>query len=116
MINKIYLRRNLEIFTNMNKTGTQGLENSFVNANILSETTCFFCKKNAVHEFHTTAETASGKERPAKITRKARSPISFSPMSRKLAKPLWTVAKTKRIINITSCKNICQKVKNGTMD
>ena len=53
---------------------------------------------------HTTAETARGKEMPAKKTRKARSPMNFSPMLRKLARPLWTMAKTKRIINITNCK------------
>ena len=73
-----------------------------------------FCTNNinkyAFFMVHTTAETARGKEIPAKRTRKARSPMNFSPMSRKLARPLWTVAKTKRIINITNCKTDYQKI------
>jgi radical SAM superfamily enzyme YgiQ (UPF0313 family) len=41
---------------------------------------------------------------PAKITRKALSPMSFSPASRRLAIPLWKTANMKIRINITTCR------------
>jgi hypothetical protein len=48
--------------------------------------------------------TAKGRDVPANRTRKARSPMSFSPTSRRLAKPLWTMAKMRMRANITTCK------------
>lgn len=47
---------------------------------------------------------AKGREIPANKTRNARSPISFSPISLRLAKPLCTVANMRISINIATCK------------
>jgi hypothetical protein len=46
--------------------------------------------------------TAKGSEIPANSTRKGRSPIIFSPLSRRLAIPLWTTAKMMVRSNITT--------------
>jgi len=48
---------------------------------------------------------AKGREIPANKTRNARSPISFSPISLRLAKPLCTIANIRISINIATCKN-----------
>jgi hypothetical protein len=45
---------------------------------------------------------AKGNEIPANSTRKARSPTIFSPLSRRLAIPLWTTAKMMVRSNMTT--------------
>lgn len=53
----------------------------------------------------TTVLRARGRDTPANKTRKARSPISFSPESLRLARPLWTRAKMKVRANMATCIN-----------